>query len=228
MNHYCILASIIVIIGGTAGYTNFLTYYYKGIIEKKNGALKCVLSGIGAAILVPLFLNMLSSSLIENDNDFNPINYFVFAGFCFIAGYFSDRFISTIGEKVLKEVEQAKKKAEEVASSIQETKDKIDFIVDTESETDLINPDEAVNDDLNLHLDTDVVDKVVSAFDNKNYKFRTTKGLAKQIELPVVDVEEILNYMKQKGSAKNIRNRQGMEHWALTSLGKETLRRKAL
>src|SRR5437870_9606053 len=56
---------------------------------------KRVVIGIACAFVVPLFLNMISSTLLkEAQNDPTPCPYFVFAGFCVIAAISSKAFIS--------------------------------------------------------------------------------------------------------------------------------------
>lgn len=138
--HRIILALIIIIIGGLAGLINFFTYYFQQREDKREVkiVIKYLLNSIGAAILVPLLLNMLSSNLIKDNNKFDSINYFVFAGFCFIAGYFSDRFINSMGEKILKDLQETKNKANEAIDSAKATEEKVDVLVSTESESDTI------------------------------------------------------------------------------------------
>jgi hypothetical protein len=167
--HRITLVIIIIIIGGLAGLTNFFTFYFQQPEEKreKKIVVKYLLSGIGAAILVPLLLNMLSSNLIKDDNKFDSINYFVFAGFCFIAGYFSERFINSMGERILKDLQDTKDKANEAIDSAKATEEKVDVLVSTEAEID--DPEtennqlESFQNILPSHLSNsrDLIDKII-------------------------------------------------------------------
>ena len=76
--------------------------------------------GLGAAFLIPLFLQTISSSLIvdllNNDAAGSRAQYInrllVFGGFCLLAAISSKRFIETLSEKVTKDLRDTKKTAE--------------------------------------------------------------------------------------------------------------------
>lgn len=75
--------------------------------------------GLGAALLVPLFLNMISSDLIEltrgtQDKPAQPYKIFVFAGFCLVASISSRAFIRTLSERILSEVRETERKLKKV------------------------------------------------------------------------------------------------------------------
>lgn len=66
--------------------------------------------GVVAALMVPLFLNMISSNLLDLART-RPINLFVFAGFCLIAVIFSRRFLENLSAKLIQQVSQIRKEA---------------------------------------------------------------------------------------------------------------------
>jgi len=226
MNHICILILIIVLVGAIAGLTNYLLYFYKGLIKNKYEFIKYLLSGIGAAILVPLLLNMLSSSLIEIKSDYNTINYFVFAGFCYVAGYFSELFISSVGEKVLKDLEITNRKVDVVMTNTRKNEEKLDLLVSSETDTDEVE----INTDIDISkfqehskfADDDIktqIDNITKSLIGK-YKFRTSKGIAKELEYNITVVESILNGLQDQGMMKMLSDNDGKQLWALTNLGK--------
>lgn len=63
--------------------------------------------------MVPLFLGMISSDLIANSRT-DDKNFLIFAGLCLVAAIFSGRFIDSIGERILKKVEEQEKKVDEI------------------------------------------------------------------------------------------------------------------
>ncbi|NER15032.1 hypothetical protein GWK08_16370 [Leptobacterium flavescens] len=228
MNHISILIVLIVAIGGLAGLTNYLLLYYKGMITQKWEVLRHLLSGIGAAILVPLLLNMMSSDLIRHTDDYDPINYFVFAGFCFVAGYFSDRFINTIGDKILKDIENTRNKADQALSQVQENEEKVDLLVSNEAEIE----EEEVQTEPQIDLAgfrsqhqmadddaQDQIDGVVNAFTGK-YKFRTLEGITKELKSTTGVVRSLLEEMEKEGAAKRLTRQDGKTIWGLTHKGK--------
>ncbi|WP_461640534.1 YEATS-associated helix-containing protein [Labilibaculum euxinus] len=226
MNHICILILIIVIVGAIAGLTNYLYYFYKGQIKNFYEVIKYILSGIGAATLVPLFLNMLSSSLIVNSENYNKINYFVFAGFCYVAGYFSDRFINSVGDRVLKDLESTNIKVDKAIFSARENEEKLDIIVSTDSEAK--ETETKVDIDLSKFQeqkkfeDDDIktqINKIIESFLGK-FKFRTSKGIARELKYNQTVVETILNGLSDQGIFKTLTDKDGNQLWALTQMGR--------
>lgn len=106
MNHTITIAVIIFVAGLFGGVVNYYRSYTINSGSHRE-CMTCILIGVGASCLVPLFLSMISSNLIENSRSDDKY-FFTFGGLCIIAAIFSNKFINSIGEKVLKEVEQTK------------------------------------------------------------------------------------------------------------------------
>src|SRR5690606_15417158 len=108
---------------------------------------------------VPLFLQTISSDLINQCKD-DAKYYLIYAGFCLIASIFSRRFLNTIADKVIKQAEQAEKKAEQAVSIATEKEDKIQAFVTKNTE-----PDEEIEfTDLDIKtVETDLKGKVRDA-----------------------------------------------------------------
>jgi hypothetical protein len=110
--HLSLLIVIMIVIGAFGGLLNYLFNFDTAENDQKKNVImfKYILLGIGAALLVPVFLKMISSNLTSSqDNN----DYLIFAGFCLIAAIFSKRFITTIGEKILESAKKAEKSAME-------------------------------------------------------------------------------------------------------------------
>jgi len=220
MEHETILALIIFGAGGLAGLTNYLIYLFKDVPLKKGEFFKYFFSSVGAALLVPLLLNMLSSDLIKKTDNYNSLNYFVFAGFCFVAGYFSDRFINSIGEKILKDLENTKAKADTALSETRKTEEKLDILVSPETEVD----DEINLSELKLESSFNDEDlktqmyRIVNSFKGK-YKFRTHTGIAKELNYTTNVVKIILEGLETNGAVKRFTKSDGKEVWGLTKIG---------
>lgn len=229
--HIITLILIIILIGSLAGISNFLNYQSK--ITKKNKDIsnskielwKYIVSGIGASILVPLLLNMLSSNLIKETENFEQINYFVFAGFCFVAGYFSERFINSMGAKILKDLEETNEKVDKAISTVKDNEEKIDFIVDTESESDnselehkidlndLVTQNSFADDDLKTQTY-----KIIKSFLGK-YRFRTAKNISKELNYSITIVEVTLEQLQKNGVTKKFTTKNDVVLWGLTKIG---------
>ena len=117
--HLIILIAIMLAIGAFGGFLNYLNDFDTLENEQKSGKSrgKYILLGIGAALLVPLFLKMIESDIIRNRDN---LDYLIFAGFCLIAAIFSRRFISSIGDRIMEVAKNAQKSA--LASKIKSEK----------------------------------------------------------------------------------------------------------
>lgn len=108
--HIITLLAIMILaglLGGTAGYmieNNTTTDSYNKY-NKKVGFY--ILIGTCASFLVPLFMTTISSDLLENSQQ-NHLDYLVFGGFCLIASISAHKFITSISDKILKQVDSAR------------------------------------------------------------------------------------------------------------------------
>ncbi|MGK4568138.1 YEATS-associated helix-containing protein [Flavobacterium sp. 3HN19-14] len=227
MSHEGILATIIICVGTFAGLANYMYYYYLGFAQRSWEFLKHIFSSIGAAILVPLLLNMLSSDLIKSSATYNNTNYFVFAGFCFVAGYFSDKFINTIGDKILKDIENTKIKVDKALTEVKETEEKVDFLVTNETDKGGSEENELeINienfKDLNQFKDEDFntqLSNIAKSFEGK-YKFRTVEGIAKELKYTPRIVKLILEALEKEGAVKRLVDKDNKNIWGLTNIGR--------
>lgn len=105
-----IILSLMFLMGFTGGTVNFLLPANTDPVthQKIRSLFSCVILGIGATILVPLFLEFAQSKLLDDINAQNnsapPIkNYFLFTSYCFLAAAAGFRFINSLIENVLKD-----------------------------------------------------------------------------------------------------------------------------
>jgi hypothetical protein len=99
---------------------------------KAGGLWTSVLAGIAAALLVPLFLNMISSTVIEqirgsDETPGDPYRLFIFAGFCLLAAITSKAFIGSLSDYLLRLVRDAHTEAKSANK-------KVTALVDLQSE----------------------------------------------------------------------------------------------
>ena len=122
--HILTLVLIMIVSGAFGGFLNYLHNFDTIEKEQRNGLFKYkyIFLGIGSAFLVPAFLKMIASDLINNKDKFDNNCYLIFAGFCLIAAIFSRRFINTIGEKILEAAKKAEVTSKENKQQIETTK----------------------------------------------------------------------------------------------------------
>jgi hypothetical protein len=110
--HLGILSVIMIaggLLGGYAGYLIEKNRFLQssGDTNNSDGVKKekvyFLITGVCAALLIPLFLSTISSQLM-GDAEKDPLKYFVFGGFCLLVAIFSKQFISSLSDKILKQV----------------------------------------------------------------------------------------------------------------------------
>jgi tetratricopeptide (TPR) repeat protein len=110
---------VMILAGIYGGIINYFLESEKAISRSKLTIWQMIVIGIGASFLVPLFLTLISSNLVNlKQLEFSKI--LVFFGFCLIAAISSRRFIMTISERLLREVREAKDVAAQAQEAIAE------------------------------------------------------------------------------------------------------------
>jgi len=190
------------IVGGIANY--FLTE--KDQKSRATLLSYCVL-GLVASFIVPLFLNMISSNLLDTVKS-KPLNLFVFAGFCLLAAVFSRRFLENVYNKLLQQVDQIKddvNKIEEASTEPEASEHKITSQAFT---------DEGIsNEDI----------RVLRALSSGKFFFRSVSGLASDTQLAKPIVSERLSDLIQKGFVTQKTGKDGRPRWSLSAKGREML-----
>ncbi len=175
---------------------------------------KSSLLGLTAAATVPLFLRTVSSNLMNECLAGDVISYFVFFGFCIIASIFSAKFLQSLGDKLLQEVNQVKQKQEELAETtgilVQHSSDPGD-VPEIIEDTDLL---EGVRSRGAAAPISDE-QKVLLAFQGQ-YAFRTLAGVCKDSGLDKGTALTILTDLELKGRLTQIRRAtDGVVVWSL-------------
>ena len=224
------LILIMLVAGFFGGLINYLqTYESKN--ENKLLFWKCIIIGIGASFLVPLFLQTISSAIITSCEQ-NSKDYLVFGGFCLIASIFSKRFIETLGDKILQKAKDAEKKAEELKVEVEKQSNEVDSIIAKSTESDDESSEEEEEEEESKIINSlrekskpeSQIEKtknllaLIQALKNNNYTFRTVKGIAKEIGLSEIETLEILNVCRTRGLIREINN-NNKRLYALTQEG---------
>jgi len=113
--HLILILGIMVATGLLGGLANFF------LNERDTGspwrtAGKHMVLGVVAALTVPLFLNMMSSHLLEATR-LKSSDLFVFAGFCLLYVVVSRRFFENIAAHLMRQVEQVRREVKHLQAS---------------------------------------------------------------------------------------------------------------
>lgn len=212
------LLFITLTVGSFGGIINYLITADENKILENNTSLKgtptyylifkSIIIGIGASMTVPLFLHTISSEIIDKCKNGENKYYLIYGGFCIIASVFSRRFLDTVAEKALKSAEKAENTSQaalEQANVIAEklTESDVELEDDSNSATRSLEGGSISNEN-----------KIISIFQNSKYIYRTTKGIAKDLNEDEKSTVEILKKMQEQNIVMNF-NKNGKSLWKL-------------
>jgi hypothetical protein len=250
LKYFSVIIGVILFAGTLGGWMNYLVSQAQTVKDDqpgKDGApppekrvrwsdlSRSMLLGIGAAFLVPLFLNMISSTLVENthslDKGFDYPKILVFLGFCLVAAISSTAFIKTISERVLRLAEEAKKTGHEAKEEAREAKQQAS---ETESKMEpilklIVEPNKVASETVAAAIVSDPKEqRVLRALLNPEYRLRTVAGIVAEADIAMEDAVRILNELKAKGLVDSTTvitrgvEREGFR-WFVTSEGRKAL-----
>jgi DNA-binding MarR family transcriptional regulator len=200
------------VLGGIANY--FTTEKHAGSVARD--ILKYAVLGIVAALTVPLFLNMISSNLLEVARG-RPIDLFVFAGFCLIFVVISRRFFENVANKLLQQVEQVKKELTAVKAAAQAAESAA-AVVQPEAGEQHAAKEEASKGALTY---SDI--EIMRAVADGKFAYGGVSGLAEETSLTKEVVAARLAMLKGMSLIELKMNEKNVLHWYLAPKGKQLL-----
>jgi hypothetical protein len=94
--HYLLTLAIMVIAGAGGGMVNYYYRQQSSAVDNKDW-FSCVVIGVGASLLVPFLLSLMSSTLV--DNAVSGKGYLTLLSWCLLAGISGEPFITQMVER---------------------------------------------------------------------------------------------------------------------------------
>lgn len=179
---------------------------------------KDILLGVCAALMVPLFLNTISSTLLQeilSSAELDPLNYLILIGFCLIASISAQKFIRLMSANVIKELKEVKEKAEDAQAKAKSALDAIESFMEPEAGP-LSSQDQQVFS--GLDMTTKLV--LIHLLDGP-YTMRSATGLAHEMDLKLEVINEALSALQEMNFIRRGVNANNQERWYLTGSGKK-------
>jgi YEATS-Like-Associating Three TM len=228
MDNRILIVVVMVIVAGVIG--GIINYYSADPEQKNRNYLwKAIFSGIGAALLIPLFLRTISSNLLSSifGNNINYDDYLVFFGFCLLASISARAFIQALSQKVYKDLQEAKDKVNKVDTQLKSVEKNMGPLLDYFTEPD---SDTEVTKEINIDLKNktnDLDNAILQAIDSHpRLALRSVTGIKNEISKmqPVskTDVEKGLEKLADGDLLYKIEGKEGLR-WAITHKGKALL-----
>jgi hypothetical protein len=214
-----LIIAVMFIAGVFGGFVNF--YLAKPDDVPTPSRARSVVVGLAASFLVPLFLNMISSNLIELIRAGDNAKLLILLGFCLVAAISSTAFIRTLSDRVLSEAKQAKKEALEAKAEVSEAHEVIQTIAAKETEPDLVDsataPDERAGAE-----PTTTEEKLLKALSGGRWALRSESGLTKEIAADRAEVARALQELRGRGLVGRRAGERGTR-WFITESGRAAL-----
>lgn len=223
MNRLWIIAIVILGAGIWGGLMNF--FISDPEAEPRLTWWKQIIVGVGAAFMVPLFLNMISSELIgsirgDGDKQTGDISkLFVLAGFCLVAAVSSRAFIRSLSEKVLQEVRSAKRNAQEAKEQAQVAQEAVAPFVEEELAEE--SPEEIKRREQEPAVTvSDDERSLLKAMTNSSFSMRSISGVAKDTGLDKSKVNAAISSLLAKQLVMQGQSSSGQPRWWPTAAGR--------
>jgi hypothetical protein len=176
---------------------------------------KYLILGVIAALTVPLFLNMISSNLLEAART-RPVDFFVFAGFCLIYVVASRRVFENLANKLLSQMEQMRGELGQLRQQRQDPlpRDESQPVADVPG---LLKP-EVVRESLSYN---DI--EIIRALAEDSDVYGNLVGLTDKTGLARDLVSSRLTVLKNLGIIETRINEKNVLHWFVSPKGKQML-----
>lgn len=198
------------ILGGVANY--FLSE--RQLDAARREWAKYTILGVIAALTVPLFLNMISSNLLEAART-RPVDFFVFAGFCLVYVVATRRVFENVANKLLNQMDQIKREMVEIKRQRPEPA-RDDSVPG--SEPLLALKPEVVKESLSYN---DI--EILRALAEESYVYGNLIGLTDKTGLARELVSTRLTVLKNFGIIETRINDKNVLHWCVSLRGKQML-----
>jgi hypothetical protein len=228
-----IVFAIVVIAGLLGGIANYFLSDRLPELVRQDWA-KYPLLGVVAALTVPLFLNMISSNLLENGRS-RPGDLFVFMGFCLIYVMASRRLFENVANKLLTQVDQLKRDMkQQVRAQGHELPREMREVREVRETRELREPREeaplaveaplvqARPEPVKESISYDDIE-ILRALDEENYVYGNFVGLTERTGLTRDLLSTRLIVLKGQGVIETRINERNVLHWFVSAKGQQLL-----
>lgn len=220
LDSYMLVVFLIMIAAGVLG--GIANYF---LSDRQNDSVrgdwgKFLILGVIAALTVPLFLNMISSNLLEAART-RPVDFFVFAGFCLIYVVASRRFFENVANKLMNQMDQVRR---EMGQMKQQRQDAAILPATPReepapaSEAPATAKPEVIKESLSYN---DI--EILRALAEDSYVYGNLVGLTDKTGLARDLVSTRLTVMKNLGVIETRINDKNVLHWYVSPRGKQML-----
>lgn len=213
-SHMLLIFTIMVLAGVLGGLANYFLSDRQHELRPKEW-LKYPLLGVVAALTVPLFLNMLSSTLLEGART-KPVEFYTFAGFCLIYVVASRRLFENVAQKLMGQMEQVKRDMNHLKQRREEA-----MAQPVKEEKPEVAPEPRVEAPKESLSYNDI--EILRALSEEAMVYGNLASLCDKTGLARDLVSQRLTVMKAMGVIETRINEKNVLHWFVSAKGKQVL-----
>jgi len=176
--------------------------------------LKYPVLGVVAALTVPLFLNMISSTLLEGART-KPVDFFTFAGFCLIYVIASRRLLENVAQRLIGQIDQVKRDV----GHLKQQKQSEQMVLTSREETAPVVDQKPEPREVLSYNDVEIL----RALSEENYVYGNLAALCDRTGLGRDFISQRLTVMKTLGVIETRINDKNVLHWGVSARGKALL-----
>jgi hypothetical protein len=222
LDSYMLIILLIMIVAGLLGGVANYFLSERRIDAGRGDWGKYSILGVIAALTVPLFLNMISSNLLEAART-RPIDFFVFAGFCLIYVVASRRVFENAANKLRGQMDQMKREMVQIKQQRQDAPmpapaPREEPLLPAEVEPPAAPRPETIRESLSYN---DI--EILRALAEQSYVYGNLVGLTDKTGLAREIVSTRLTVLKNLGIIETRINEKNVLHWYVSPKGKQML-----
>lgn len=198
------------VLGGAANY--FLAD--RQVSPSRHDWIKYPVLGIVAALTVPLFLNMIASTLLEGART-KPVDFFTFAGFCLIYVIASRRLLENVAQRLMGQLDSVKREV----GHLKQQKQAEQMVLSSREETPVANDQRPEPREVLSYNDVEIL----RALAEESFVYGNLAALCDRTGLARDFISQRLTVMKTMGVIETRINDKNVLHWGVSGRGKALL-----
>jgi len=213
--HMLMIFSIMLVAGLLGGLANFFLTERQSEPGRREW-LRYPVLGVVAALTVPLFLNMISSTLLEGART-KPLDLYVFAGFCLIYVVASRRVFENVALKLIGQLDTVKRDMQQ----LKQRRDTPTQVIIKEEKVEAAVPEPKPEPPRESLSYNDI--EILRALSEESYVYGNLASLCDKTGLARDLVSQRLTVMKAMGVIETRINEKNVLHWFVSPRGKQVL-----
>jgi len=210
--HMLLILAIMVVAGILGGIANYFLADRHGEPARRDW-VKYPVFGVVAALTVPLFLNMISSTLLEGART-KPVDFYVFSGFCLIYVVASRRLFENMVQRLMGQIDLVRR---DVGHLKQQQREEPAVVVKPDAEPIKL----AEHDPKEVLSYNDV--EILRALSEESFVYGNLVAICESTGLARDFVSQRLTVMKAMGVIETRINEKNVLHWVVSARGKSVL-----